>query len=537
MNQRPQRKETVLKIAILAVFYTVIAKAGLSLDAVSGFATLVWPPTGVALAALLLYGFRMWPGVFLGAWAVNFWAGAPLTVAFGIAAGNTLEAVVGAYLLRRWAGVRGTFGSLRSVLGLILAAGILSTLISATLGVVSLSLGSIVRSSHQAIVTWGAWWVGDALGDLVVAPLLLTWLPWGDHQTPTAARLAEAFALATLLVLASWAVFFRPSLPVYPFESPYVLFPLFVWAALRFELRGATLATGLASTLAIWGTVRGSGPFAREALASGLLGLQTFMGCAAITPLIVAGVTMDRSRAVRSQETFLAIVSHDLKNPLNTLQLSGDSLLRMPTEAAVKKHCHVLNRSVARMTRLVTDLLDAAAVERGQLSVERKAEDSRMIVDEAVDLLRPLAAAKKVSLEAPESVSLEISCDRSRILQVLSNLIDNAIKFCLEGGSVTATVERGGEGISFTVRDTGPGISPGALPYIFERDWHAKSSAGGGSGLGLFIAKGIVEAHGGRIWAESKLGKGSAMHFTLPTPAEPLHRTVADRLLHRPPRR
>lgn len=536
MGRRAKRKETVLRLVVLAVLYAAVAKLGLGLDAVSGFATLVWPPTGLSLAALLLFGFRLWPGVFLGAWAVNIWAGAPVVVAFGIAIGNTLEAVLGAYLLRKWGGFRGTFDSLRHVIGLVLAAAMLSTLVSATLGVVSLGLGRIVQSWHQALATWRAWWIGDVLGDLVVAPLLLTWLRMGDHVVPHAARFAEAAALTILLGLASWAIFFRSGLPIYPFESSYVLFPLFAYAALRFELLGATLATVLASIVAIWGTARGSGPFAREALASALLALQTFLGCAAITPLIVAGAMMDRARAVRLRETFVATVSHDLKNPLNTLRLSGASLLRNPAEEVVKKHYQLLNRSLDRMTRLVTDLLDAAAIERGQLSVEKKLEDSRAMVNEAVDLLRPLAAVKKLSLRPQEPASVEVSCDRTRILQVLSNLIENAIKFCPEGASITLTVERVPDGISFSVRDTGPGISPGDLPHVFEHYWHAKSSAGGGSGLGLFIAKGIVEAHGGRIWAESKLANGCAMSFILPVPGDVLQRSLTDRLRHQEPR-
>lgn len=525
----------MLGVVALAVLYGGLARLGLSLHAVSGFATLVWPPTGLALAALLLFGSRLWPGVFLGAWAVNVWAGAPVAVALGMAAGNTLEAVLGAYLLR-FAGFERTFDGLRHVLGLVVGAAGVSTLVSATVGVMSLSLGGIVHTTHQAADTWRAWWVGDVLGDLVLAPLVLTWARPEDHVDLRPRRLAEAAALVCLLVLASWAVFFRASTPAYPTELPSILFPLFVWAALRFEMRGATLAAALASALAIWGTVRGAGPFAREPVASGLLALQIFMGSAAITPLVVAGVTMDRSRAIRAQETIVATVSHDLKNPLNSLLLSGDYLLRVPTEDRIKKHHQILRRSADRMMRLVTDLLDASAIDRGRLTIDPRAEDSRALVHEAVELMRPLALARKLRLQAERVDPLEVVCDRGRMLQVLSNLLGNAIKFCPEAAEITVRVERAQEGACFSVRDTGPGISGDDLPLVFQHYWQAKPSQGGGSGLGLFIARGIVEAHGGRIWAESTLGKGSTFRFVLPVVGEPSRRTLVDRLLRPQPR-
>ncbi len=286
------------QVAALALIYLISAKLGLMLDAVSGFATLVWPPTGLALVALLLYGRHLWPGVWLGAFMVNIWAGAPWPVALGIAGGNTLEAVLGAHALRKWAAFQGSFSQLRHVLGLIVPAALMSTLLSATFGVTSLVLGGIV-SVHQCWGTWQAWWIGDVLGDLVFAPFLLTWATPGVLKARPI-RLAEAILQAAILIGACVAVFFRAArFMSYPFESAYVLFPLFIWASVRFELRGAATSTMLASVFAVWGTARGTGPFIRESLAESLLALQTFMGCAALTPLVVGGAIADRSRLQR----------------------------------------------------------------------------------------------------------------------------------------------------------------------------------------------------------------------------------------------
>jgi signal transduction histidine kinase len=509
----------VAKVATLFVLYVSVAKLGLMLDAVSGFATLVWAPTGIALAALLMYGQRLWPSVWLGAFAVNLWAGAPWLVAIGIACGNTLEAVLGAYALRRLGPFQGSFDRLRQVMVLIVLVAGGTTLVSATIGVATLRLGGIV-SPAQFLRTWQAWWVGDILGDLVVAPLLLAWATLGPVKLQPR-RLLEGLLLGGAVALASLAVFFRPAAATtYPFEWPYALFPLFVWAAVRFALPGAATATALASGLAIWGTTRGSGPFVRQTLAESLLGLQTFMGSAALTPLVVAGAISDRARAIAARESFVAAVSHDLKNPLNAIRMSAQSLGKALPEdiggGRVQTHERLVLRAVDRMTRLVGDLLDAAAIDAGSMSVDLRDENVRNLVTEATELLRPLATARKLTLGVEVGEEFRVLCDHARVLQVLSNLIGNAIKFSDEGTDIVVRAERMPRVARFSVRDHGIGIEPGQLRHIFERYWHSRSTAGGGSGLGLFLSKGIVQAHGGNLWAESKVGAGSTFYFTLP---------------------
>jgi PAS domain S-box-containing protein len=292
MLRNRQALDTAVKGALLAALYVGTAKVGLMLDAVNGFAAAVWPPTGIALAALLLFGNRLWLGVWVGAFVVNAWTGAHPAVAAGIACGNTLEAVLGAYLLRRLGPFEGSFDRLRQVLALLVPVALGSTLLSATIGVTSLWLGGMV-SAEALPPTWRSWWIGDTLGDLVVGSLLLTWarpLEWKW----TAGRLAELVLLGGGVLGAGAAVFFKPQgTTAYPLGSPYVLFPFFVWAALRFGLQGGATVTALASAEATLGTVLGFGPFARETLAANLLSLQTFVGFAALTPLVVGGIVTD----------------------------------------------------------------------------------------------------------------------------------------------------------------------------------------------------------------------------------------------------
>ena len=278
-----------------------MARLGLQLDPVGRFATFVWPPTGLSLAALLLFGSRLWPGVALGAVVANVLTGAPLLVAGGIAAGNTLEALIGASALSRIPRFRLGLDRLIDVLALIGVA-LASTLVSATIGVASLSLGGVLPAG-QGAATWMAWWQGDVLGDLVVAPFLLTWVgaPW--HRLTTR-RAAEAVALGVALLVASWFLLGASSAQatgLSAFRQPTTLLPVLIWASLRFGTQGASAATMLVSAVAIWCTVLGRGPFIRPELHDSLAVVQAFMSVVAVTFLVLGAVTAERRRADRER--------------------------------------------------------------------------------------------------------------------------------------------------------------------------------------------------------------------------------------------
>ncbi|HEV8550526.1 MAG TPA: MASE1 domain-containing protein, partial [Polyangiaceae bacterium] len=283
--QRPP----IVASLLLAVTYAVVARLGLAMDAVGGLATLVWPPTGIALAALLLGGARLWPGVALGAFVANLWVGASPLLALGIAFGNTLEALLGAGLLRRARGFRPALDSLGSVLALVVLAALGSTLVSALLGTLAVVLAQAVPAA-RALATFQAWWVGDMIGNLVVAPVLLTGRAPEGAAPPGSRR---ELALLTVLLGLAVLLAFGPSesLVGAPFRAPHALMPLLVWAAVRFGPRGAAAATLLASSGAIAGTALGHGSFVRGTLHDGLLELQIFMAAVATTTLILAAIT------------------------------------------------------------------------------------------------------------------------------------------------------------------------------------------------------------------------------------------------------
>jgi PAS domain S-box-containing protein len=282
----------------LAATYLVAAKFGLTLASEAEQVSVVWPPTGIAVAALLLLGRRAWPGITLGAFLANATAHEPLATAFGIAIGNTLEAVAAVWLLRRFIHFDNRLARIRDVLALVIASAVVGTAVSATIGVTSLCLGGVQSWSMYGQL-WRTWWLGDAVGALVVAPLVLTWATaW--HRIRHPERLREAAILLAAAAGMSLIVFAGP-LGLLTTNHPleFAVFPFIIWAALRFGQWGTATVTGITSAIAIWGTVRGWGPFSQGLAGENLALLQAFLAVVATTGLLLGAALAERNVAER----------------------------------------------------------------------------------------------------------------------------------------------------------------------------------------------------------------------------------------------
>ncbi|HEV8264728.1 MAG TPA: MASE1 domain-containing protein [Gemmatimonadales bacterium] len=281
----------------LAAVYFVSAKLGLRLAFVHASATAVWPPTGIALAAFLLLGARVWPAIFAGAFVANLTTAGTVATSLGIATGNTLEGVVGAYLVNRFARGAQVFERPGDVLKFALFAAVGATMVAATCGVTSLALGGFADWAKYGDI-WLTWWLGDAAGALVVAPVVLLWsahprIDWNRGQAIEAAVLLVALLVVAELVFGG---LFPSRIKDYPLE--FVCIPILLWAAFRFGAREVTTAVLLLSAIAIRGTLHGYGPFVRETQNESLLLLQTFLGVICVTKLIVASVVAERRRVM-----------------------------------------------------------------------------------------------------------------------------------------------------------------------------------------------------------------------------------------------
>jgi signal transduction histidine kinase len=525
-----------VRIALIAVLYVLAARAGLTLDAISGFASLVWPPTGIALAALLLGGYELWPGVFIGAVIANVLTGAPIFVALGIGVGNSLEAVLGTYALRRVPGFRLSLDRVPDAIGFIFLAAALPAIVAATIGVISLHFGGLVGPVGVGI-TWRAWWLGDSIGAVLVAPLVLVWAA-KPLRFPDVRRLVEASALTVAVLVASLLIFFVPAARIgAPFDQAYVFYPLLMWAAVRFDQHGAVSITFLVSVLAIWGTAIDQGPFAGATLHQSLFALQTFMGVTAATFLLLGASTAERDQAVedisaahevaananRSKAEFLAVMSHELRTPLNAIAGYSELLeMGIDGELSPKQADSVarIRRNQQHLLGLIDEVLSFAKLEAGRSEIVAVPVSVSDALDALEPLVEPQLRHKGIELQRPAVENgLMLRADPGKLRQVLLNVVVNAIKFTPTGGRVRLEADRDANNVVIKVSDTGIGVSPDKIARIFEPFFQVDSRTTreySGVGLGLPIARDLARAMGGEVTFDSEVGKGSVVSVTLP---------------------
>ena len=322
---RSRTPRTILVCGLLAMAYVIAGRLGLALAFVHASATAVWPPTGLALAALLLLGFRVWPGILLGAFLVNVLTAGSVATSLAIAIGNTAEALAGAALVTRHAHGRRVFVRAEDVFRFGLFAALAATVVSATVGPISLSLGGEADWSAYGAI-WLTWWVGDAVGALVVTPFLVLWardpvLRWARTQQVEALILLASLVAASLAVFTGWS-------PLTGRHSPlaFLCIPPLVWAALRFGPREVATGTVVLSGIALWGTLHGHGPFARTSPNESLLLLQAFIGVITLMVLAVSAGVWQRARVERALRGMTARLERHVAARTRDLRAANEEL-------------------------------------------------------------------------------------------------------------------------------------------------------------------------------------------------------------------
>ena len=284
--------ERVGRSLLVAVVYFAGAELGLSLASLHTNVTPVWPPTGIAIASLLIFGRRVWPGIFVGAFAANL--NLPIASTIGIATGNTLEAVVAYCLLQRSKRWTGSFESVRNVMTFIVYAAVLAPLVSATMGSLSLCFGD-PREWARFTWLWLTWWMGDGFGALIFSPFLLAWASPSKINSRDLPEVGALFVLLIIVVLIVFAGWFPGPVKTYPLA--YLSLPCLLWAALKFDQRVVTSTIVLMAGVALWGARHGYGPFIQSSGNVALLLLISFVGTTTLMTLLVAAVTTERRKA------------------------------------------------------------------------------------------------------------------------------------------------------------------------------------------------------------------------------------------------
>ena len=305
------------RVGLLAAVYFAVANASLMLAIPPGYATAVWPPSGIALAALLLFGTRVWPGIWFGAALANLAVASSPLAALVISSGNTLEALAGAVLVQRYiASSQPYFDRVRNVVKFVACAALCAT-VAATIGVVSLALGGVV-SWPEFVQNWWTWWHGDAAGIIIVTPLILNW-KLRHNITWSPVKILEAAGFAFSLLLTSYLVFGNGTRNFSSLPLTFLILPLIIWAAFRFSRREVTTAGAVVCSIAVWYTVEGRGPFAQDTLNLSLLLLLAFISTIVATGLMLSAVVDERSRAMDK----LAQALRELREQASTDPLTG----------------------------------------------------------------------------------------------------------------------------------------------------------------------------------------------------------------------
>src|SRR5438876_7673494 len=285
-------------IGIVTVVYFIAGKLGLSLAFLNASASPVWPPAGIALAVLLLFGYRIWPAIFVGAFLVNATTAGNVATSLAIASGNTLEAVCGAWLVNRFAGGRTVFDRPQGVFKFALAA-VVSTIISPAFGVTGLALAGFADWTNYGAI-WLTWWLGDTTGDLLIAPLIILWSiaskrRWNRREAVEAGILLLLLCVLSEAVFGGWLTISARNYPI-----GFISGPIVIWTAFRFTQRETATGIFILSAIAIWGTLHGFGPFVGETDNRSVLPPQSWTAVLTITAMALSADMAARGRAERA---------------------------------------------------------------------------------------------------------------------------------------------------------------------------------------------------------------------------------------------
>jgi signal transduction histidine kinase len=528
-------------LAAIGVIYFALAKGGLALASIHPSATPIWPPTGVALAAVLLWGYRTWPAIFTAALIANATTAGSIATAIAIATGNTLEAVVGAYLVNRWSSGCNTFSRPNSVAKFAVICFVIATPISASIGLTSLATAGYIERTNFADA-WVTWWLGDVTGALVIAPVIVLWASSHYHASNRNEYLETIGVLATAAAVGLIA--FSPLIEQTPSRDPLgflVILPL-LWAALRRGPRDTATVALVLSGITIWGTFTGGGPFTTADLNVSFLLVLMFLISITVPSLLLsadvevrkkaekslrrAQIELERKVAERTRELelanaaksrFLAMASHDLRQPLHALGLFI-AQLRTPLRSEERtRTIELVDATRKEMDEMFNSLLDMSRLDAGILAPKLTEFPIARLLQKIETTFDQATRAKGLRLRVRRSDSW-VRSDAMLLERILLNLVSNAVRYTLRGGIIVGCRRRG-EMLRIEVWDSGPGIPEDQKQNIFGEFFQLAAPERyryGGLGLGLAIVDRLRLLLNHQIDLASTVGRGSRFAILVP---------------------
>lgn len=551
------------ELFVVLFLYLLGAWLGLRISIITGLASVIWPPTGLAIAVMLIRGYHIWPAITLGAALINWSQGASEGAAIAIGFGNTVEALAATYFLSKFNFPQ----NLKSprYLPVYFVIVLLSCLVSSTVGNLSLFLAGNL-SEDLVPHTWLVWTLTNIMGAFVLTPLIFSFFDI-DHKPirfqpiklskVRAEKYIEAVALAVTILILSGIVFLDwiPVLTEYPKTS--FLFVVLIWAASRFELIGSSVVVFIIMVIAVAASALGYGPFDGKDLVQGLLHLQVFIASLSVMGLFLSGfvaemraaqdkleiqnVSLEQTVANRTRElekalikaeeasraktSFLTNMSHEIRTPLGII-LGFSELIVDPkqSESARREYAETIRLNGVQLFDLISNILDLSKIESGHLQIEKFEINTEEFLEEIRKLMEPKAKLKGLDLTFSKrgSVPEKIVTDPMRLRQIFVNLIGNALKFTTKGKieiRMLFVTSKNKKLLAFDIADTGIGLSPNERQILFRPFVQADSSMTrkfGGTGLGLDLSKRFAQKLGGDlVLAASKSGRGSVFRVTL----------------------
>ena len=548
--QPGESRRRLLQIATLATLYVATGRLGLSVAHYQDNATLIWPPTGLALAALILYGRRLWPGVALGALILNVAIGTAWSTSIGIALGNTLEAVVGAFLLERATGFRPSLSRVRDVAAFLLIGAVGSTLVSPAVGVTALYLGGELGNSAVGLV-FLIWWLGDVGGAVVFAPILLVAVN-GSPDWASLGKRSESWMVLVCLIVSGLIGFTGLTDGAWALLAAFSTFPFLVWAGARLGPRGAVAASGMTTVIATVGTTLGVGPFVVANTHTSLMLLWAYGMSLGATALTLAASIAERELAERQrreeeqsrsrlerrmQETqrleslgvLAGGVAHDFNNILFVIRGNAELL---DLKGDIGTDTRNMLREVMGATDRAADLCRQLLSYTGRRETSKEPVMLHDVISETMSMLGA-AVSKKVTFSmSADADRFAVDADKTLLRQVLMNLVLNGAE-AIEDQTGTVTVKTGttdldevdlhrmseastaspGGFVFVEVLDDGCGMDQATRERMFDPFFTNKFT---GRGLGLAAVLGIMRTHDGAIDVKSAPGFGTTVCVYLP---------------------